>query len=870
MKSIFYSLGLALSCLICFSPGASAYTFGDRSYIFSKEGNRIYREKDTGPWQNYFKEGRKGKYKEGELLIKFKPSASDSRRKKIHEKHASQIVKEFKPYRIHLVKLRRGLIVEEAINAYRSDPDVEYAEPNFIVTALNTPNDPSFSALWGLHNTGQTGGTSGADIKAPEAWDITTGNNNVVVGVIDTGVDHTHEDLAANKWVNPGEMAGNGIDDDGNGYADDVYGINTFVHDSDPRDDNGHGTHVAGIIGARGNNGMGVVGINWNVKIMPCKFLDATGSGSIDGAIECLQYVKTMKDKGVNVVATNNSWGCSGSCYSQALYDTINSQREILFIAAAGNDDSDTDRYSFYPANYNLPNVISVAATDNNDSKAFFSNYGRRSVHAGAPGKNILSTYISGGYGWLSGTSMAAPHVTGLAALLKSQNTGTDWRGIKNLILSGGDPAASLEGVTVTGKRIDAYGSLTCVDKPVFSVLSLPSSISVGVPVTLSALSINCASPVGTVTVTTGAGDSVTLHDDGIDSDLAAGDGIFTGAWIPTRVGERLNFTFSSQFGTKTETVFVPPLSLSFEILNCDRGQAYSHFLKATGGLPPYTWSITSGSLPPGIILNASTGELSGTASSPGVFTFGVKVTETFTNSTTKKFSLRVIDDSIPERWKKVHDTGATGAISGDMAVAVDESGNVYVAGPSFIEGYPYDHIVTIKYDSAGNVLWEKPYIAGDGDWASDIALDSSGNVYVVGSSDTLLAGWGWKAHWALIKYDPSGNIIWTKTDLIGDGCAYGVAADKDGYVYVAGVSHCGSWGDYRIVKYDPSGNIIWTETYGDASHNDVPSGGIAIDGNGNIVVSGYSYDDSFKFRHLSVKYDPSGNVVWANNSESG
>ena len=812
-KTVFYYFVFVLGCSLWLSQKAAAYTVGEvtvgeRAYFSSGEGQRIHRERDVQPLPNYSKETRKAKFKEGELLVKFKPSASNSHREKLHAKHGSRVVKEFKAKRINHIKLKPGLGVEEAVTLYSSETDVEYAEPNYFVTALNTPNDPSFGALWGLQNTGQTGGTSGADISAPGAWDITTGSNDVVVAILDTGVDYTHLDLAANMWVNPGETAGNGIDDDGNGYADDVHGVDTYTHDSDPVDDNGHGTHVAGIIGAAGNNGIGVIGINWRVKIMSCKFLDATGSGSMAGAIECLQYIKAMKDSGIKIVATNNSWGCSGGCYSQALYDAINAQQEILFIAAAGNDDGDNDPYPFYPANYDLPNVISVAATDDKDGKAYFSNYGRRSVHVGAPGHYILSTLpaqnewgISGGYGQLSGTSMAAPYVTGLAALVQSQNAGRDWRGIKNLILSGGDAVPSLDGVTVTGKRLNAYGSLTCNDKPVFAVLSLPSPISVGVPVALSALSINCASPAGTVIVTTAAGDIITLHDDGIAPDLAAGDGVFTGAWTPTRVSERLDFTFSSSFGTKTETFFTPPLSMDFEILNCTRGEEYTHFLKTKGGLPPYTWSITSGSLPSGITLNASTGELSGTASSPGVFTFAVKVTEAFSNSIIKKLSIRVIEDSVPEQWRAVHVTGATTGISGGMDIAVDASNNVYTTGPSFVDSYPYTHFVTIKYDPSGNVLWEKPYIADDGDWISDITVDVNGNVYLAGAADTLIPGWGWTAHWAVIKYDPSGTILWTKTDLNGDGCADGVVTGKDGYVYVSGASHCGILGRLSYYK---------------------------------------------------------------------
>jgi hypothetical protein len=415
--------------------------------------------------------------------------------------------------------------------------------------------------------------------------------------------------------------------------------------------------------------------------------------------------------------------------------------------------------------------------------------------------------------------------------------------------------------MTITGKRLNAFGSLTCSDKPVFSPLRIPYSIPIGVPVTLSALSINCASPIGTVTVTTAAGDSLTLHDDGIAPDLAAGDGIFTGTWTPTRVGERLDFTFFSSFGTKTETVFTPPMSMDFEILNCTFGEAYSHFLKAHGGLPPYTWLLTSGTLPPGLILNTSTGELTGTASSPGVFTFTAQVTDTFKNVAAQTFSMRVIQDSLLEQWRALRDWAPAKGVNGVMGIAIDQSENVYVTGGTGLNIYEYNHIATMKYDASGNVLWEIPYISGDNDWPTDNAVDGIGNLYVAENSGYKQADGSWIWQGTVIKYDSQGNIIWTKSDFNLNGRVFGVAADKNGHVYAAG--------DDRIIKYDSSGNIVWTEIYGNALDQDVP-GGIAIDGNENIVVTGSSLDSNSNFTHLMVKYDPSGNLIWVNRSDPG
>jgi len=344
-----------------------------------------------------------GYFDEDEVLIKFKPEAARMMWESLLQDNGMTIEKSFKHTGIHVIKLPSSMSVEKAIGILIMDPTVEYVEPNFIVSIFDVPNDPRFNELWGLHNTGQTGGKADADIDAPEAWDIHTGSGNVVVGVIDTGVDYTHQDLVDNMWVNQVEATGvPGVDDDSNGYVDDIYGINAITGSGDPMDDQGHGTHCAGTIGAVGNNAVGVVGVNWDVEIMGLKFLDSTGSGSISDAIECMEYVLNMHTKGVNIRLTSNSWGGGG--YSQAAYDAISALRDegILFIAAAGNDSSDNDASPHYPSSYDLYNIIAVAATDHNDELASFptwgSNYGLTSVDVTAPGAYILSTLPGAGY----------------------------------------------------------------------------------------------------------------------------------------------------------------------------------------------------------------------------------------------------------------------------------------------------------------------------------------------------------------------------------------------------------------------------------------------------------------------------------------
>ena len=353
-----------------------------------------------------------------------------------------------------------GITVEDAIYQYRNDPRIEYIEPNYRVWAVETiPNDSSFSQLWGLHNTGQTGGTSDADINAVDAWDIQTGTD-VLIGVIDTGVDWTHEELADNIWTNPGEIPDNGIDDDGNGYIDDVRGWDFVNKDNDPMDDNGHGTHVAGTIAAVGNNGIGVVGVSWSAQIMPLKFLGADGSGITSDAILAIEYAMMMSAK-----LTNNSWGSSG--FSQALYNAIavSGNANILFIAAAGNggDDNigdDNDQDPHYPSSYDLDNIISVASTNHNDAKSSFSNFGFTSVDLGAPGSSILSTVPGDTYSFLSGTSMATPHVSGAAALIWAQYPDLTNLQVKNRIVSTVDPIPALDGRSVTGGRLNAFVAL--------------------------------------------------------------------------------------------------------------------------------------------------------------------------------------------------------------------------------------------------------------------------------------------------------------------------------------------------------------------------------------------------------------------------
>ncbi|MEI6240654.1 MAG: S8 family peptidase, partial [Planctomycetia bacterium] len=367
---------------------------------------------------------------------------------------------------------------------------ISFAQPDFVITTAAVPNDPSYGQLWGLNNTT----TPAADIDAPAAWDITTGSRSTVVAVIDSGVDYNHPDLAANMWKNPGEIPGDKIDNDGNGFVDDVYGWDFVNNDADPMDDNDHGTHCSGTIGAVGNNTVGVVGVNWQVSIMALKAFSASGTGSTSAEISCVNYATMMRrDHGVNIVATNNSWGGGG--YDQTLKDAIDAggQAGILFIAAAGNSSTDNDTTPHYPSSYTSDAIIAVAATDSSNKLASFSCYGATSVDIGAPGAGILSTTPNNTYSTFSGTSMATPHVTGIVALLASAYPNATASQIKAAILSSAVPIPALAGKVATGGLANAPAALAAL-----GAIAGSGTIKAGGLVTLTA--------VGDITANTSAG----------------------------------------------------------------------------------------------------------------------------------------------------------------------------------------------------------------------------------------------------------------------------------------------------------------------------------------------------------------------------
>ncbi len=396
----------------------------------------------------------------GELIVKYRPGFGIAQMENRLSSHGLEIIHYYPQVNLYHCKVKPDVSIEAAVQNCENDPDIIYAEPNYIYHTMTrqgptvTPNDPRFDRLWGLNNGND------ADIDAPEAWEVTTGSRDILVAIIDTGVDYDHEDLKDNIWHNPGETGDgketNGVDDDGNGYVDDWRGWNFILKSNDPWDDNGHGTHVAGTVGAVGNNGKGVVGVNWQVSLMPLKFLDRNGSGTLADAIPAIIYAADM---GAHVLS--NSWGGGG--FSQALKDAIEYARGkgALFVAAAGNESNDNDRSANYPSNYEVDNVVAVAASDQGDRLANFSNYGETTVDLAAPGVNILSTKPRDQYQSLNGTSMATPHVSGVAALIWAKYPNLTYRQVFIRLMGSVDRKSAFIGRTVTGGRLNAAKALS-------------------------------------------------------------------------------------------------------------------------------------------------------------------------------------------------------------------------------------------------------------------------------------------------------------------------------------------------------------------------------------------------------------------------
>jgi subtilisin family serine protease len=399
-----------------------------------------------------------------EILVRFRPNVTRDAIENLTSRLNDEVEDRIEAGRWPRCHRRRdNRSAEEVVAQYRALSEVEYAEANSEIKLDHEgagkhvhANDELFYKQWGLFNHGQDGGKSGADISAMQAWAVTKGSDQVVVAVLDSGVDYTHPDLAGNIWTRPEIIKQYEDEDLTEGAIDDVHGFNVVEDNGDPMDDNGHGTHCAGIIGAEGGNEVGISGVNWTVKIMPLRFMDSDGAGTTKDAIEAINYVINRKRAGVNVRVISASWG--STIKSRAMEDVIRKAGDegILFVAAAGNDHSDNDAKPHYPASYDLNNVISVAALDRNDELTSFSNWGATSVDVAAPGQQIVSTWLNHGFEERQGTSMATPFVAGVAALILSTNTAISIDDLRTQLLTSVDAVPALRGKVATGGRINA------------------------------------------------------------------------------------------------------------------------------------------------------------------------------------------------------------------------------------------------------------------------------------------------------------------------------------------------------------------------------------------------------------------------------
>ncbi|QQS32459.1 MAG: S8 family serine peptidase [Acidobacteriota bacterium] len=409
-----------------------------------------------------------------EILVKLADLSINDAVKQLNRRHGASVAETFSDLGWMRLKLAPGTSIEDAVKTYARSVHVIAAQPNFYYYPQLIPNDPQFShsGLYGL-----------TKIAAPAAWDLTTGSSTVVVANIDTGMRLTHEDLAANIWVNPGEIPGNGVDDDGNGFVDDVNGWDFFFDDNDPSDENSHGTHVGGTIGAVGNNAIGIVGVNWNVKIMPIKIYNSTGSGTTSAMlINAYNYVRMMKLRGVNIRVTNNSYGgCDEACgYDQATKDAIDAMgdADILNVFAAGNSGTNNDGIPFFPASYDSPSILAVGGSDQDDNRRY--NFGANSVDLAAPGSLIYSTVhtSNSSYGTKSGTSMSTPHAAGAAALLAAFDPSLSALSLKATLMKTVDQLPAFTGFNRSGGRLNVSRAL---NEPVVCTFQ-PNSAEIVVP----------------------------------------------------------------------------------------------------------------------------------------------------------------------------------------------------------------------------------------------------------------------------------------------------------------------------------------------------------------------------------------------------
>lgn len=846
----------------------------------------------------------------GQLIVKFRKNTPAAQRVNAHATARTRVIGQISGLDLDLVASTSNVPVQALMKKYRNNPFVEYAEPNGILRIQLTPNDPQFSSQWGLNNA------SDADIDAVEAWDIETGSESVIVANVDTGIDYLHEDLAQNMWVNTGEIAGNGIDDDGNGYIDDVYGWDFYNNDNDPMDDHGHGTHTGGIIAAAGDNEIGVAGVSWRSKLMALKVFDQYGNGSFFSAASAIIYAADM-----GAAVSNNSYGCLGeNCVSLALEDAFNyaEQHNMLNVVAAGNDSNNNDLTSYYPCNSASASVLCVAATTSSDSLASFSNFGLSTVDLAAPGYSILSTVpVTGngccsdpsGYRQISGTSMATPMVTGSAALLLSQNSGLAFTELKSLLVGAVDVIPVLSDVTRYGGRLNVHRALTSnflVNSTINNPLLLAGQ-STSATVTMDylnnfntgiTLSFSSTDPN---LVVTPSSTSVTPTANWVDVSIDTLAGIKAGvhrvfitatannASADTRVGvievtvqtdviaTALDYDMTGETGR--------PISVLVTIDNTGLAQASqfqvqyylstdstitasdfrigSHWIDNLANGEKVQWQKTVW------IPRWNATEYGYPAITPGTYYVGIIVdgigavpdSDPLNNVIVgQQISVSVGTDDTPQWVVNQAVTFPSYYLATGDKMTIDEQGNIYRLGSTF-NGVDHD-VFVVKYDSDGNQTWLTNYDSGFEDTLNEVTTDPAGNVYVVGYTNN--AG---DINGLTIKLDVNGNLVWEvhNDDALNDQRNY-VFIGSNANVYTSGVNG-------GTIVYSSDGVELWT---GFNAGRDILENSA-----GDIVVLSHSVEvfspdgvllwgSSLPFFARAVALDNADNIVVIGDSYTG
>jgi subtilisin family serine protease len=778
----------------------------------------------------------------GEVLVRFRPNVQRVRQQSVLDTWASSI-KYFRgpdltraraqhpnaaPQssaldQLVLVRLSPGVKIPQAIEHFRKQPDVLYAEPNYRLQIAQTssseliPNDFDFAQLWGLHNVGQADGTPGADIHAPEAWETTTGDRRIVVAVIDTGVDYYHPDLADNIWSNPKEVAGNGLDDDGNGFIDDVHGYDFVSDDGDPMDDHGHGSHVSGTIGGVGNNQVGIAGVCWQVSLMAVKIFDETGNGSIDTAIEGIRYAI---ENGANII--NASWGSTDK--SNALEDGVNEayQAGVLFVAAAGNNNSQTP---FYPAAYE--HAFSVAATDAHDKRSRFSNYGTY-IQVGAPGENIYSTLPNNSYEFYSGTSMATPHVSGVAALILARHPDFTNDQLANILRNSVDTISTDQ--SIGSGRINAALAVR-VNVPLPQVkLSLPDTLSGDVNISGTAAGNDFVSYL----LEYGQGSEPTNWTAFYSSDTPVPNGTLFPNFSTPPLGEG-PYTFrltarnaSGEQAVERAAVQISNVHITYpmhdDILRAGdkisiTGTAFGgnrmYRVQYAPGLQPTNWSDVGVELTAGGTAQVNEGVLAtwDTSLVSSNQFYSLKLTATAPDGTTTEFITQLVylDSHLKAGWPQYIPIAGDYPIEDwrDVTVAdIDNDGldEIIIVDHGNSDGKAA-RLLVYRYD--GSLLWSKELASGypysdiplvgdiDGDGFKEIFVDvgSSSQLFAFRHDGTPLPG-NWPVH---LEATSLGKVL---ADLAGDGNKELIGYSQDS------VTHGGT--DYRqLVVFDKSGNLL-------------------------------------------------------------